>query len=166
MLNSLTRSVLTGDFGLPVLVAHLVVFWYSQDSNVTPPIALAGFAGAAVAGSRPMETSLQAWKYAKGLYLIPLFMVYNDAIILGGPPLLVVWNGMIAILALIAFAAALEGFLWTRIAAWQRLLLLAGIVCVYWPAPAIEALGALLIITLLGLNRSQEKRDKSAIHYA
>ncbi|MEZ5768397.1 MAG: hypothetical protein R3D80_12545 [Paracoccaceae bacterium] len=40
-----------------------------------------------------METSFQAWKYAKGLYLIPLFMVFNDAIILGGLLLLVLWNG-------------------------------------------------------------------------
>ena len=62
-----------------------MVFWWSQDSNVTPPVALAGFAGAAIAGSKPMETSIQAWKYAKGLYLIPLFMIYNDSIILGGP---------------------------------------------------------------------------------
>ena len=42
-------------------------------------------AASAVAGSKPMETSFQAWKYAKGLYLIPLFMVFNESIILGGP---------------------------------------------------------------------------------
>jgi TRAP transporter 4TM/12TM fusion protein len=65
----LVGPALTQEFGMPLLIAHLVVFWYSQDSNVTPPVALAGFAGAAIAGSKPMETSLQAWKYAKGLYL-------------------------------------------------------------------------------------------------
>ncbi|MDH3264420.1 MAG: TRAP transporter fused permease subunit, partial [Paracoccaceae bacterium] len=78
----LVGPALQQEFGVPLLIAHLVVFWYSQDSNVTPPVALAGFAGAAIAGSRPMATSLQAWKYAKGLYLIPLFMVYNESIIL------------------------------------------------------------------------------------
>ena len=88
----LVGPALTQEFGLPILIAHLVVFWYSQDSNVTPPVALAGFAGAAIAGSKPMETSLQAWKYAKGLYLIPLFMVFNDAIILGGPLPVVIWK--------------------------------------------------------------------------
>ncbi len=89
----LVGPALTEEFGIPLLIAHLLVFWYSQDSNVTPPVALAGFAGAAIAGSKPMETSIQAWKYAKGLYLIPLFMVFNEVIILGGPLPLVLWNG-------------------------------------------------------------------------
>jgi TRAP-type uncharacterized transport system fused permease subunit len=131
------------------------VFWYSQDSNVTPPVALAAFAGAAVAGSRPMETSMQAWKFAKGLYLIPLFMVFNDTIILGGPLPLVLWNGLIAIVALVAFAAVLEGFLWAPMPAWQRLLLLPGIVAVYWPGLVVEAGGFALILVLLWLNRAK-----------
>jgi hypothetical protein len=79
----LVGPALTAEFGVPLLIAHLVVFWYSQDSNVTPPIALAGFAGAAIAGSKPMETGFQAWKFAKGLYIIPLFMVFNPEIIIG-----------------------------------------------------------------------------------
>ena len=70
----LAGPVLINDFGLPVLIAHLLVFWYSQDSNVTPPVCLAAYAAAGVAGSDPMRTGLQAWKYAKGLYLIPLLM--------------------------------------------------------------------------------------------
>jgi TRAP-type uncharacterized transport system fused permease subunit len=107
----LVGPALTAEFGVPLLIAHLVVFWYSQDSNVTPPVALAAFPGAAIAGSKPMETSFQAWKYAKGLYLIRLFMVYNEAIILGGPLPLVLRNGLIATLALVAFAAMLEGWL-------------------------------------------------------
>ena len=68
----LAGPVLVNEFGLPVLAAHLVVFWFSQDSNVTPPVCLAAYAAAGVAGSDPMKTGLHAWKYAKGLYLIPL----------------------------------------------------------------------------------------------
>jgi TRAP transporter 4TM/12TM fusion protein len=151
----LVGPALTAEFGIPLLVAHLVVFWYSQDSNVTPPVALAGFAGAAVAGSRPMETSLQAWKFAKGLYLVPLFMVFNDAIILGGPLPLVLWNGLLAVAALVAFAAVLEGFMWAPLPAWQRLALLPGIVAVYWPGLAVEAGGIILILGLLALNRAR-----------
>jgi TRAP transporter 4TM/12TM fusion protein len=154
----LVGPALTNEFGIPVLVAHLVVFWYSQDSNVTPPVALAGFAGAAIAGSKPLETSMQAWKFAKGLYLIPLFMVFNDTIILGGPLPLVLWDGLIAIVALVAFAALLEGFLWAPIPVWQRLALLPGILAVYWPNLAIEATGFILILGLLWLNRKARMR--------
>jgi TRAP transporter 4TM/12TM fusion protein len=148
----LVGPALTEEFGIPLLIAHLVVFWYSQDSNVTPPVALAGFAGAAIAGSKPMETSLQAWKYAKGLYLIPLFMVFNEAIILGGPLPLLLWNGAIAILALAAFAAAIEGFLWAPMPNWQRLLVIPGVVGIFWPAIAWEVAGAVLLVLILALN--------------
>lgn len=151
----LVGPALTNEFGISLLVAHLVVFWYSQDSNVTPPVALAAFAGAAIAGSKPMETSIQAWKYAKGLYLIPLFMVFNDAIILGGPVPLVLWSGLIAIVALVASAAVLEGYLWAPIPGWQRMALVSGIVAVYWPDRVIEAVGFVLIMALLWMNRAR-----------
>lgn len=156
----LVGPALTEEFGVPLLIAHLVVFWYSQDSNVTPPVALAGFAGAAIAGSKPMETSLQAWKYAKGLYLIPLFMVFNEEIILGGPLPLVLWSGAIAILGLVAFAAVLEGFLWRPMAIWMRVLLVPGVVCLFWPDLTVEIAGTVLILVLLGLNWSQARREK------
>ncbi len=155
----LVGPALTQEFGVPILIAHLVVFWYSQDSNVTPPVALAGFAGAAIAGSKPMETSLQAWKYAKGLYLVPLFMVFNEAIILGGPLPLVLWNGAIAIVAMVGFAAALEGFLWRAMPLWQRALIVPAVIAVFWPSLTVEAVGALVIVALLALNWFQAKQD-------
>ncbi|WP_400082744.1 TRAP transporter permease [Yoonia sp. R78084] len=157
----LVGPALTEQFGIPLLIAHLVVFWYSQDSNVTPPVALAGFAGAAIAGSKPMETSIQAWKYAKGLYLIPLFMVFNEEIILGGPLPLVLWSGAIAILGLTAFAALLEGFLWRPMPVWMRVLLLPGVVGLFWPSLTVEIAAAVLIVLLLAMNWSEARRDKA-----
>ena len=54
------------DLGVPILITHMVVFWYSQDANVTPPVSLASFAGAGVAGANPMQTAFVSWKLAKG----------------------------------------------------------------------------------------------------
>ncbi|MGE4534085.1 TRAP transporter permease [Halomonas sp.] len=147
----LVGPALTAEFGVPLLIAHLVVFWYSQDSNVTPPIALAGFAGAAIAGAKPMETGFQAWKFAKGLYLIPLFMVYNPEIIMGGPWPLLIWTALTGFLALGAFAAALEGYLFTRMGWPLRVLLLPAIVAVFYPSLMVEAAGAaVMLVVLLG----------------
>jgi TRAP transporter 4TM/12TM fusion protein len=148
----LVGPALTAEFGVPLLIAHLVVFWYSQDSNVTPPIALAGFAGAAIAGSKPMETGFQAWKFAKGLYLIPLFMVFNPEIIVGGPLPVVVWNALIAILALCAFAAALEGYLFTRMSWLPRLAIGGAIVGVFYPSLLTEMAGVVVMIAAMGAN--------------
>ncbi|WP_377510814.1 TRAP transporter permease [Octadecabacter sp. R77987] len=159
----LVGPALTEQFGVPVLIAHLVVFWYSQDSNVTPPVALAGFAGAAIAGSRPMETSIQAWKYAKGLYLIPLFMVFNEEIILGGPLPMVIWSGAIAILGLVAFAAALEGYLFGPMRVWMRVLLVPGVIALFWPDFTVEVVGAVLIGVLLVMNWARTRKDKAQV---
>jgi len=159
----LVGPALTSEFGVPLLIAHLVVFWYSQDSNVTPPVALAAFAGAAIAGSKPMETSFQSWKFAKGLYLIPLFMVFNESIILGGPVPLVIWNGFLAIVALTAFAACLEGFLFAPMALWQRLLIVPGVIAVFWPDLWVEGLGVAVLLALLTLNWAEYRNGRSRI---
>ncbi|MBK5928275.1 permease [Rhodobaculum claviforme] len=148
----LVGPALQTEFGIPLLIAHLVVFWYSQDSNVTPPVALAGFAGAAIAGSKPMETSLQAWKYAKGLYLIPLFMVFNPEIIMGGPLPVLLWTGAIAILALVAFAAALDGWLFGPMDLVSRALVIPATVAIFWPDLRVEVAGAAVLLLVLALN--------------
>jgi TRAP transporter 4TM/12TM fusion protein len=158
----LVGPALTNEFGIPLLIAHLMVFWYSQDSNVTPPVALAAYAAAAIAGSKTMETSVQAWKFAKGLYLIPLFMVFNPSIILGGPLPLVLWNGFMAILALAAFAAALEGFLFTYMKAWMRIVLTGAVICVFYPDLLVEVAGAGTILVLLAINLFQHLSNERA----
>lgn len=163
----LVGPALSEEFGVPLLIAHLVVFWWSQDSNVTPPVALAGFAGAAIANASPMETSVQAWKYAKGLYLIPLFMVYNPVIIEGGPIPLVLWNGIIIIGALVAFSAAIEGFLFAPMPIWMRLALVIGVVAIFYKSLPVEFGGTALIVAMLALNwsaaRSREGRERSGV---
>lgn len=159
----LVGPALTSEFGIPILIAHLVVFWYSQDSNVTPPVALAAFAGAAIAGAKPMETSFQSWKFAKGLYLIPLFMVFNESIILGGPLPLVVWNGFLAIVALTAFAACLEGYLFAPMPWWQRILIVPGVVAVFWPATLVEGAGCALLLVILTLNWLRSRQQGSTL---
>ncbi|WP_019956124.1 TRAP transporter permease [Yoonia vestfoldensis] len=153
----LVGPALHNEFGVPLLIAHLVVFWYSQDSNVTPPIALAGFAGAAIAGSKPMETSMQAWKYAKGLYLIPAFMVFNPEIIMGGETWYVIWTGIIIVIGLVGFAAAIEGYLFTWMDNLSRLLVVPGVIAIFNPNEVIEATGALVVMGLLVWNWAKSR---------
>ncbi len=142
----LAGPVLINDFGLPVLIAHLLVFWYSQDSNVTPPVCLAAYAASGIAGSDPMRTGLQAWKYAKGLYLIPLLMVVHPELALGGPWPVVVGKATMAMVALAAFAAALEGQSLRRLTAGGRILLLTGASTAFFPTFLVGGLGALFVV--------------------
>jgi len=156
----LTGPALTQEFGIPLIIAHLLVFWYSQDSNVTPPVALAAFAGAGIAQSNPMRTGVEAWKFAKGLYLIPLFMVFNPEMILGGEPLYVAWTILTAFAALGAFAAAIEGFLFTRMLWLSRILATAGMIAIFYPEFLVEVGGFALIAAVLIVNFIRSRRDK------
>ncbi|MGY6697482.1 MAG: TRAP transporter permease, partial [Roseinatronobacter sp.] len=106
----------------------------------------------AVAGAKPMETSVQAWKFAKGLYLIPLFMVFNPEIIYGGPLPVVLWTGFTAILGLIAFAAVIEGWLFGRMDIVSRVVAIPAIVALFWPDFVVEVAGTTVLLILLGWN--------------
>lgn len=108
--------------GLAVIVTHLIVYWYSQDSNVTPPVALAAFVAAGIAGAKPMRSAVSAWIFAKGLYFIPLMMAYS-ALLLTGPATQVVIAAVTGMIALVGVAMAIEGYLFRRTTVIERVLL-------------------------------------------
>ncbi len=136
--------VLTG----ALLAAHMIIFWLSQDSNVTPPVALAAFTAAGIAGERPMPTGLTAWKLAKGLYLIPLLFAYTPLVSGSWAEALPV--ALVALAGLYAFAGVLEGALEGRLSLVQRLLLaVVAIVLLHPHAVWMADLAAFL--TLAGL---------------
>jgi TRAP transporter 4TM/12TM fusion protein len=163
VLAVLAAPLLMNEFGIPLLIAHLVIFWYSQDSNVTPPVALAAFAGAGIAQADPMKTALQAWKMAKGLYLIPLFMVYNPELITGGETWYYVWTIVIAFVALLAFAAALEGYLFTRMAWYSRILATIGLVLIFYPSFTYEVIGLAVMTAVITINLGRHRAEKARL---
>ncbi len=133
------------DMGVPLMVAHMIVFWYSQDANVTPPVSLASFAGAGVAGANPMRTAFTSWKLAKGLYIIPLVMAYRPLLGMGdGYELLhwqVIWTMITTTLGLIAFASAIERYFIFR-ATWPETVLFAiAAAALFWPHYWADLLG-------------------------
>jgi len=125
------------DMGVPLLVTHMIVFWYSQDANVTPPVSLASFAGAGVAGANPMETAFVSWKLAKGLYIIPIVMAYRPLLGVGPDYDLLHWEVGLTMVAtalgLTAFAAALERWLLRRATWLETGLFVLGGAGLFWP---------------------------------
>lgn len=92
-----------------LLSAHMIIFWLSQDSNVTPPVCLTAFAAAAIAKTPPMATGFTAWKIAKGLYIVPLLFAYTNFI--GGSAGEVFSIFVFAVFGLYAFVGFMEGYL-------------------------------------------------------
>ena len=136
------------DMGVPLITAHMIVFWYSQDANVTPPVSLASFAAAGVAGANPMRTGFASWKIAKGLYLIPIVMAYNP-LLLDGPFWEVVRTILSGSLGLVSAAAFLERYLFRRANYFEWFLLGAGAVLLFWPGYWQDALGFIAFIAVV-----------------
>ena len=126
---------------LALLSAHMIIFWLSQDSNVTPPVCLAAFTGAAIAGSPPMRTGFAAWKVAKGLYLVPLLFAYTPFLSGDWPQMLTIFA--FAVFGLWAVAAGIEGYWENRMNLAERLLTLAAGAVLIWPAALAVNLAAL-----------------------
>ncbi|MDX1480197.1 MAG: TRAP transporter fused permease subunit [Woeseiaceae bacterium] len=133
-----------------LLAAHLIIFWLSQDSNVTPPVCLVAFAAAAIAGTRPMQTGLTSWKVAKGLYLVPALFAFTPLVTGSWPDRLQVFG--FAALGFYAAAGLLQWHLEARLTAAQALLLIAAMVLLLaWPLGLFANLAGvgLLVLTVV-----------------
>lgn len=119
MATLLEQSLGIETVALALLSAHLIIFWLSQDSNVTPPVCLTAFAAATIAKTPPMRTGLTAWKIAKGLYLVPLLIAYNGLVSWSLMEVLQV--GVFAIFGTYALIAAIEGYLEGPLIWWLRI---------------------------------------------
>ncbi|MGA8239764.1 MAG: TRAP transporter permease [Desulfobacterales bacterium] len=145
------------DMGIPLLVAHMIVFWYSQDANVTPPVSLASFAGAGIAGANPMRTALTSWKLAKGLYIIPLIMAYRPLLGMGENYELLHWEVIFTMvtttLGLVAFASALERYFIRRATWLETGLFTLGAAGLFWPQAWGDFVGLLAFISAIALQK-------------
>ena len=130
--SSIRDSVLPGPrLTYALLSAHMIIFWLSQDSNVTPPVCLCGFTAAAIAKTPPMATGLASWKIAKGLYIIPLLFAYTA--ILSGSLMVKMEIFTFALVGLFALACGLQGFMVSGLSVITRALLMAAGIAMLWP---------------------------------
>lgn len=113
--NYLITSTITAgaiiSLGIEPLAAHMFAFYFGIIADVTPPVALAAIAGAAIAKAKPMKTALNATKLAIGAFIIPYMFVYNSKMLMiNASALSVVMIIITAILGMFGISVALEGY--------------------------------------------------------
>ncbi len=142
-----------------LLSAHMIIFWLSQDSNVTPPVCLTAFAAAAIAKTPPMATGFTAWKIAKGLYIVPLLFAYTHFI--GGTTVEVLSIFFFSIFGIYALVGFMEGYLESPLNLVLRLASGVAGVMMLWPHGQwwISTLGLVVFLALFIYSRS--KRETS-----
>ena len=153
------------DLGIPLLVAHMIVFWYSQDANVTPPVALESFAASGIAGSSPMKTAFTSWKLAKGLYILPVVMAYHP-LLLNGPTGDVVQTIIFCTLAIIAFVVTMERYFLTHLTWVETILFGAAAVLLIWAGDALNYIGLVIFLLVVAYQiiryKKEPRRKKTA----
>jgi TRAP transporter 4TM/12TM fusion protein len=142
-----------GHFGVAAIAAHMIVYWLSQDSNITPPVCVAAYAGAAIAGSDPWKTGWTAFRFAKMLYVMPLLFAYVPAILLDGTMSEIISAFFSATLGTIAFGAFAMGFLRRRTNLYEWVLLGIATFLLYWPGFTTDAIGLAMVALVWWLQR-------------
>ncbi|UHD14725.1 TRAP transporter permease [Thiocapsa bogorovii] len=130
------------DLGVPLIVSHMFVFYFGILADLTPPVALACFAAAPIAGERGLKISLWAVRIALAGFVVPFMAVYDPALMLqGGGWVAVLYIVLKAAFAIGLWGAASIGWFMYRLAWWERLLALAAGVALILALPSTDELG-------------------------
>jgi len=132
------------NLGVPIIAAHLFCLYFAVISAITPPVALAAYAGASISGGNAMTTGFIATRLGLAAYIIPYMFVYGPALLTIGEPLDVVLAAVTALVGVVGLAAAAEGWLLGRMAVWERLLTLGSALLLIKPGWVTDLAGLIL----------------------
>ncbi|PKO79773.1 MAG: C4-dicarboxylate ABC transporter [Betaproteobacteria bacterium HGW-Betaproteobacteria-13] len=141
------------ELGVPLIVSHMFVFYFGILADLTPPVALAAFAAAPIAGVSGMKIGVQAVRIAMAGFIIPYMAVYAPELMLQGDPtvLAVVWIVFKAVLAIGLWGVASVGYLWQPVSWPERVGALLAAICLVAALPITDEIGVGAAALLLGL---------------
>ncbi len=163
IMATITAPILT-QMGIPALAAHMFVFYFGIVADITPPVALAAYAGSAIAKSNPLKTGVTATRLAIAAFIIPYMFVYN-------PKMLFIDAGILDVISIIitsfigiyAVSAGMEGHMFVKIPWWQRLLVLAGGMMLIVPETITDIVGIALVAIVIVIQKLSEKKAKKIL---
>lgn len=169
--NYLITSTITAgaiiQLGVQPLAAHMFAFYFGIIADITPPVALAAIAGAAIAKARPIKTALNATKLAIGAFIIPYMFVYNPQMLMidgtfGG----ILWIIITALIGMFGISSALEGYSFRNTFIFERIIFAAaGLLCVI-PETRSDIIGLSLMAILIVFQFILKNRKGSTINAA
>ena len=158
-----------------LLPAHMFAFYFGIIADVTPPVALAAIAGAAIAKARPMKTAVNATKLAIGAFIVPYMFIYNPAMLMiGANAFSILGITLTALIGMFAISVGLEGYAFARtgflnnfnlsqkikktFSFIERLCFVAAGLCCIDPKPVTDIFGVVLLLLLIGLQILRRRR--------
>ncbi|WP_301107538.1 TRAP transporter fused permease subunit [Sporosarcina sp.] len=143
--------------GIPILVAHMFCFYFGVIAQITPPVCLASFTAAGIAGANPWKTGWTGFVYASVSFLIPFVFIYQPAILLIGSPLEIFVATLFLYAGVSALAAAIAGYMFAPIHKFERILMLTVAMLLIVPELATSLVGFILLGILVVRNIQKKK---------
>ncbi|MEM6972935.1 MAG: TRAP transporter fused permease subunit [Pseudomonadota bacterium] len=141
------------EIGIEPLVAHFFVFYFAVVSAITPPVALAAYAGAAIAGSEPMRTSIASFRVGLAAFIVPFMFFYSPGLLMEGAWHEILRNALTGLAGVAVLAAAVQGWFAGVAPGWMRLGLLAVAIALIAGDWRTDLLGILLFASLFAVRR-------------
>nr|WP_251317177.1 TRAP transporter fused permease subunit [Flintibacter muris] len=162
--------LMSEQIGIPMVCAHFFVFYFGIVADITPPVALAAYAGSAIAKSPPMRTAFNATKLAIAAFVVPYIFALNPAMLfqfdLGTTmTMMVVQSVLIVITSLVGLfgvAAALNGFLYRPLNPLFRVLIAAGGLCMMIPGTLTDVVGLVVVVGIVLFQRMSAQKSSVA----
>ena len=149
--------------GVPAIAAHFFVFYFGIVADLTPPVALAAYAGAAIAQANPMKTALTSTKLAIGAFIVPYVFALNPAMLFvdttAGEVILICLTSLIGIFGV---SAGLQGYVLKRMPWWERVLSIVGGLLLIYPGIVTDVVGLVLVGGVVVLQYIDKKRHALA----
>ena len=132
--------------GVPDIAAHFFVFYFGIVADLTPPVALAAYAGAAIAQANPMKTAFTATKLAIGAFIVPYVFALNPAMLfIDTTAIEVVLICITSFVGIFAVSASFEGYLFNHMKMYQRIISLVGGLLLIYPGVVTDIIGVVLV---------------------
>lgn len=150
--------------GVPTLAAHFFVFYFGIVADLTPPVALAAYAGAAIAQANPMKTALTSTKLAIGAFIVPYVFALNPAMLFIDTTVFeIILICITSLVGIFAVSASLEGWLLGHMPWYQRLVILLGGLLLIYPGLVTDTIGfALVLVVVIMQFITYKKVEKAA----
>ncbi|MHB0777519.1 TRAP transporter permease [Halomonas sp. WWR20] len=158
LLNLPLFRELAGSNETAIFVAHMFVFYFGLFANLTPPVALAAYAGAGISGGSPNATGFQAMKLAIAGFVVPYMFVFAHSMLMIDATLMnTLWVVVTGVVGVLLLAVAVEGYLRRPLNPFWRLLGLVGALALIYPGLLSDVIGAIITGVLFLLAKQQDK---------
>ena len=141
-------------WGLSLLAAHLIVFWFSLDSCFTPPVCVPAYTAGGIAQANPSKAAWAAFRTAKGMYIIPLMFGFTGLLLIDQPLYLLQTFGF-AVIGFLASSTVIVGHMYVRLSVLERIITFLAALGMFWPSLLFQIVGTVIFVAIFLSQRAR-----------